>query len=91
LVNATSVDGAYTSDPKKDVTAKRIPRMSHGDLVRLVSGTANGAGPTTVFDPVGAEVLARTGIPLIIVDGRDLPNLSEALRAREFKGTLVTG
>jgi uridylate kinase len=91
LVNATSVDGAYTSDPKKDVTAKRIPRMSHEELVRLVSGTAKGAGPTTVFDPVGAEVLARTGIPLVIVDGRSMSNLSESLRGREFRGTLVIG
>ena len=34
LVNATSVDGAYTADPKKDVCAKRIPRMSHAELVK---------------------------------------------------------
>ncbi|MEW5748386.1 MAG: UMP kinase [Candidatus Thermoplasmatota archaeon] len=89
LVNATSVDGAYTADPKKDVCAKRIPRMSHEELVRLVSGTAKGAGPTTVFDPVGAEVLARTRIPLVIVDGRSMKNLGLALEGRECVGTVV--
>lgn len=89
LVNATSVDGAYTSDPKKDVCAKRIPRMSHEELVRLVSGTAKGAGPTTVFDPVGAEVLMRTRIPLVIVDGQRIKNLKLALEGKECVGTVV--
>lgn len=89
LVNATSVDGAYTSDPKKDVTAKRIPRMSHDELVKLVSGTAQGAGPTTVFDPVGAEVLARTGIRLVIVDGRSMKNMRLALEGKDCMGTVV--
>ncbi len=89
LVNATSVDGAYTADPKKDVCAKRIPRMSHEELVRLVSGTAKGAGPTTVFDPVGADVLMRARIRLVIVDGRSMKNLGLALEGKECMGTVV--
>lgn len=89
LVNATSVDGAYTADPKKDVCAKRIPRMSHEELVKLVSGTAKGAGPTTVFDPVGADVLMRARIRLVIVDGRSMKNLGLALEGKECVGTVV--
>jgi len=89
LVNATSVDGAYTADPKKDVGAKRIPRMSHKELVGLVHGTAEGAGPNTVFDPIGADVLMRTCIPLVIVDGRSMKNLRLAIEGKECLGTVV--
>lgn len=89
LVNATSVDGAYTADPKKDVCAKRIPRMTHEELLKLVSGTAKGAGPTTVFDPVGAEELVRSRIPLTIVDGRSIKNLKLALEGGDCVGTVV--
>lgn len=89
LVNATSVDGAYTADPKKDSNAKRIPRMSHEELAKLVSGTAKGAGPTTVFDPVGADVLLRSRIPLTIVDGRSVKNLKLALEGEDCMGTVV--
>ena len=89
LVNATSVDGAYTSDPNKDSAAVRIPEMSREELVRLVAGTPSGAGPNIVFDPTGARVVERAGITLAIVDGRDLPNLRSALIGRDFKGTLV--
>lgn len=89
LVNATSVDGAYTSDPAKDPTATKIPKMTHKELVNLVSSTPPGAGPNIVFDPVGARILERSKISLAIVAGRDLPNLFEALQGNKFKGTIV--
>ena len=88
LVNATSVEGAYTADPEKDATAKFIPRMTHAELVKLI-GTQTGAGPHHVFDPVGATVLQRSKIPLAIVYGKNLPNLRDALGGKKFKGTLV--
>ena len=88
LVNATSVDGAYTSDPKKDANAQRIPKMTHKELIDLV-GHSTGAGPNNVFDPVGARVLERSKIPLSIVDGNDLVNLKDALEGKKFKGTIV--
>jgi uridylate kinase len=89
LVNATSVDGAYTEDPKKNPDAKKIPRMSHKELVSLVSVTPSGAGPNNVFDAVGARVLERSNIVMSIVDGRDLANLREAIEGKAFNGTLV--
>jgi uridylate kinase len=88
LVNATSVDGAYTADPKKDPEAKRIPTMTHSELISLV-GHSTGAGPNHVFDPVGARVLQRSKISLSIVDGNDMVNLRDALEGKKFKGTLV--
>ena len=88
LVNATSVDGAYTADPKKVPDAKLISSMTHKELVTLV-GHSTGAGPNNVFDPVGARVLERSKISLAVVDGNDLANLRDALEGKKFKGTLV--
>lgn len=89
LVNATSVDGAYTADPKKDPGAQRIPQMTHKELVALVGTGSVGAGPNHVFDAVGAKVLERSKISLAIVDGNDLANLRDALEGKNFKGTTV--
>jgi uridylate kinase len=89
LVNATSVDGAYTADPEKDPKAKRIPRTTYRALLKLVSATPGGAGPNTVFEALGLRVLARSKIPLSIVDGTDLGNLKSALLGEKFHGTLV--
>lgn len=89
LVNATSVDGAYTADPNKDRNATRIPKMSHAELVKLVGSSPLGAGPNVVFDPTGAAVLQKCKIALAIVNGRDLPTLKNAIEGKKFDGTLV--
>lgn len=89
VVNATSVDGVYTADPRKDPSAERIPKMTHKELIALLGPSPASAGPNHVFDAVGARVLERSRISLAVVDGNDLPNLKEALEGRRFKGTLI--
>lgn len=89
LVNATSVDGVYTADPAEDPSARRIPKMSHSQLLEIVSKGAPRAGPNLVFDAAGASVLARTGIPISVVNGRDLRNLRAAIEGSPFDGTVV--
>ncbi len=90
IVNATSVDGVYTADPRKDPGARRLDRISFEDLVRLSGEGHRAAGPSMVFDPVAARVLARDRIPLSVVRGRDLESLEAALLGRAFRGTLVS-
>ncbi len=91
VVNATDVDGVYDRDPKSDPTARRIDRMPWADLRRTVHAATQGtAGQNFVFDRLGADLLARAGIPLAVVAGRDLPNLEAALTGATFRGTLVT-
>jgi len=90
IVNATSVDGVYTADPRKDADARLLKRISFEDLVRLAGEGHHAAGPNVVFDPVAARVLARDRIPLSVVRGRDLRALEAAILGRPFHGTLVS-
>ncbi len=90
IVNATSVDGVYTSDPKTDPSARLIERMRFEDLVRVAGSGHAAAGPSIVFDPVAARVLARDRTPLGVVHGRDLRALRAAILREPFHGTLVT-
>lgn len=89
LVNATSVDGVYTADPAKDSTAKRLDRVSHEELVRLSGETHAKAGPSVVFDPKAARIVAEARIPVAVVDGRDVEALANAIAGRPFRGTRV--
>lgn len=89
LINATSVDGVYTSDPKKNPGAKRIEKMRYEQLLHIVRKCEGGAGPHTVFDTVGVRVLLRSRIPLLVVDGRDLDSLKNAIEGKRFRGTIV--
>ena len=92
IVIATNVDGVYTADPKKDPNAKRLPKLTAEELVRICSGGDAKAGGTGVVDALGAKMIARGGIECAVVLGTDLKALEAAITgATEFHGTLVGG
>jgi len=90
VVNATRVAGLYDKDPRTHRDARRYNHPRWDAFRSVVYGsTGTEAGQEFVFDRFGADLLARAKIPLAIVDGRDLPNLREALHGRPFDGTRV--
>jgi uridylate kinase len=89
LVNATSVDGVYSADPLKDATAKRFDRMTHEELVRISGRVHAKAGPSIVFDPKAARIVAKARIPVSVVGGRDLAAVRNAVVGKPFRGTQV--
>lgn len=90
FVNATSVDGVYDKDPNKFTDAKHIPKLTADELLAICIQGSTGAGPNVVLDPLAARVVARSGVPGAIVDGRDLAALEAAIKGEPFKGTIVT-
>lgn len=90
LVNATSVDAVYTADPAVHPTAKRLERAGYDDLLRLAGESHTKAGPSIVFDPEAARIVAKAKIPLAVVDGRDFEALRNAVLGKPFRGTLVS-
>lgn len=90
MVNLTSVDGIYTADPKADPAARRLDLLSADRLLELVGSASLSAGSNTVIDLVAAKVLKRSGIPLLVIDGRHPEQLEEALLAGRYSGSLVT-
>ena len=90
LVNATDVDGLYDRDPRTHSDARRIGKVGWSEFRRSVlKATSGTAGQNFLFDRLGADTLARAGIPLSIVHGRDLKNLAAAIRGRPFDGSRV--
>ncbi len=88
FVNATDVDGVYTSDPTKDPTAKRLEEVTVAELTKILSGGAVRAGTYDLMDPVALKVIERSRIPTTIVDGRTPINVLKAIR-REKIGTRI--
>ncbi len=89
IVNATSVDAAYSADPNRHKGARRYERLTHRELYDLVNKGLHSAGPSDVFDRKGAEEAMRANIPIYIVSGRDLEDLCAAVRGEKVKGTVV--
>jgi uridylate kinase len=90
LINATDVNGIYDADPRSVPGARRIETLSWAAFRDMIHASTSGkAGQRFLFDRLGAEQLARAGIPLCILDGRDLPNLESAILGRPFSGSRV--
>jgi len=91
IVNATSVDGVYTSDPHKNKDCVKYEHMTFDELGRMMGKGKHGAGNSHVFDPLGAEIVKRCRIPILVVDGRDLDDMRNAILGQRIKGTVIDG
>lgn len=90
LINATSVDGIYSADPKKVQDAIRYETLTPDELLSIIMGERLDAGSNTVVDIVAAKVVQRSRIPLLVLDGRDPENLKKAVFTGSFVGTIVS-
>ncbi len=88
IVNATSVDGVYSADPRKFPDARKYDQLTFDQLGNMMAG-GHGAGNSHVFDPMGADIIKRCRIPLFIVSGRDLQDMEDAMRGGRIRGTVI--
>lgn len=90
LVNATSVPGVFTADPRKDPSATRYETMTPAELLALIGRERMGAGSNTVIDLVAAKIVERCGIPMVVLDGREPGGIRDAVLTGTFAGTIVS-
>ena len=88
VINWTSVDGIYSADPKKHRDAVKHSTLTPVELQAIIRGDRLEAGSNTVFDTLAAKIIGRSGIPLVVLDGRKPVDPRKAIRRQ--KGTLVS-
>jgi uridylate kinase len=88
LIMATNVRGLYDKDPKRHPDAKLIEEITYDELMDFLAKTSHAAGEYRMVDSVGLSVLKRSGIRLLIVDGRSPETIRRAILYNEA-GTLV--
>lgn len=90
LINATSIDGIYSDDPKVCSTATHFDMITPTELVEIVHKGSMGAGSNNVMDLVSVKLVQRSNIPLLVLDGRDPHNIQKALLEGVIHGTIVS-
>src|SRR5690606_22105595 len=90
LINATSVDGIYSADPKKNADAVRYDHLTPQELLAIITQSRMDAGATIVLDIVAGKVIERSGIPLLVLDGRDPERIYQAVVEGTAVGTVVS-
>jgi len=80
VIKATSVDGVYTADPKRDPHAKKYERISYRDVMLEELG---------VMDQTAITLCKENNIPLIVLNLHESGSVARAIRG-EAVGTLVS-
>jgi uridylate kinase len=91
FVNATDVEGVFTSDPSKDKKAKKLDEVSVSKLTEILSKADMIAGAYDLMDPLALRIIARSKIPTIILDGREAANVARALKNEPVGTRVVPG
>jgi uridylate kinase len=79
IIKATSVDGVYSADPKKDPTAKRYEAISYRDVMLEDLG---------VMDQTAVTLCKENKLPLIVLNIHEPGAVARAVRG-ERVGTIV--
>jgi len=90
LVNASNVDAVYDNDPRKFHDAKPLKSVGVDRLIRLLEDQSVAAGQYPLMDPTSLKLIKRSKIKTVILDGRDLGNIRNAIYGSGFKGTQLT-
>ncbi len=88
LINATSIDGVYTSDPKKNKGAKKFKTMTPKQLIEVVMKTEMVAGANSPIDLLAAKVIERSNIKTIVLNGENPKDIVNAVSGKH-KGTVI--
>lgn len=87
FINATSVEGVFTKDPKKHKESELIDSITADDLARMLYSKSAGAGTYELMDLVALNVIKRSSIPTRIV--LCSPNVLKDVFNGVESGTLV--
>ncbi len=87
FLNATSVDGVYSDDPKKNPAAIKYEKLKARELVEIVSRGEAKAGSNNVVDILAAKVIERSGIRTVVFKG--IPGNIEKAVLGKVSGTWI--
>ena len=89
VINATSVDGVYSADPRKSPDARKFNRLSYDDAIKLSINASIGAGPNVFMDITSLNIAKRSSIEIHVVNGLDLNVYGRILSGTEHDGTVI--
>jgi uridylate kinase len=80
LLKATSVDGIYTADPKKDADATKFDEITYMEILRL---------GLKVMDTTAVSLCKDNNLPMIVFSMRERGNIARVVGGEKL-GSLVT-
>lgn len=88
VFNLSNITQVYDKDPNTDSSAQPIDKISWKKYREMV-GENWTPGSNTPFDPVASKIAMENKLKVIILNGRDLKNLDDAIEGRSFVGSVI--
>ncbi len=88
IINLSNIDYAYDKDPNKYPDARRLEKVSWAEYRSLIPKEWK-AGLSTPFDPIASEMAQKEKMEVVIMNGRNIPNLANCLSGKKFDGTHI--
>jgi uridylate kinase len=82
LINATSVDGLYNKDPNKYPDAEMFTEVKPSKMMELMSSKDIKAGTYEFFDMTAIQIIKRSAIKTVILNGGDANNIKTAINGK---------
>ncbi|MCH7541447.1 UMP kinase [Patescibacteria group bacterium] len=89
VVNLSNIPFVYDKDPNEFPDAKPIEDIGWVDYRKIV-GDVWIPGDTLPFDPIASKAAHKSGIRVIIADGKNLANFEAFLLDKPFRGTVIS-
>lgn len=87
VINCTNVDFVYNKDPKK-FGARPFNWLSWDAYLNIISSKFV-SGMHAPFDPVASRLAKKFGIRVVVLSGKNFPNLSRCIDGSSFVGTVI--
>jgi len=88
VINLSNIDYVYDKDPNKYKNAKPIQDITWKEFRKLVGGKWV-PGAHVPFDPEACKLAEKSGLDVIIMNGKKLDQLEQLIRGVEFNGTII--
>ena len=88
MINLSSVDFVYDSDPKVNSEAKKFDNLSWKDYRSFISSEWD-PGMNLPFDPIASKEAEELGLELVFIGGHNLDSLDNYLKGEKFIGTTI--
>lgn len=89
MINATSVDGVYTDDPRKNSKAEKIDHLSYDEAIKLAVDKSIGAGPNVFMDITALNIAKRASLKVCVIEGTNLNEYQNVLKGGKISGTVI--
>ncbi|MDD2758430.1 MAG: UMP kinase [Patescibacteria group bacterium] len=88
VINLSNIEYVYDSDPRKNSKAKKLVNISWPEFRKIV-GNKWIPGANLPFDPIASKLAEKNKIKVVVMNGKNLPEVKKAIEGKKFRGTTI--